>query len=228
MAEIPSGIVVDDVVGFVEARADLLEIIGGQADVCGEYVIFRIVEMEPLGGLGQRRDPPGEGVAHAGVADLRTEGDEGFVPDGGGVVQEGVVAEQRTETVRADEVVVLCAHLFQDVVARLALEALVAHPLRHHARRPADFVRHLEQAALAREQIAYAVDDAAGEQLGEGFGVGGGVERRLLEQAVVLEEIAGDCALKFGIPCDEAVANGLAPGTFEVWIKVAMVYAMNA
>ncbi len=219
---------VDDVVGFVEARADLLEIIGGQADVCGEDMIFRVVEVEPLGGLGQRCDPPGEGVAHAGVADLRTEGDEGFVLDGGGIVQEGVVAEQRAETVRADEVVTLGVHLFQDVVARFALEAIVAHPLRHHAHRPADFIGHLEQAALAREQIAYAVDDAAGEQLGEGLGVGSGVERRLLEQVVVLEEVAGDCTLKCGVPCDEAVANGLAPGTFEVWVKVAMVYAMGA
>jgi len=146
----------------------------------------------------------------------------------GANVPRHVVAEQRAEAVRADEVVVLGVHLFQDMRARFAFEAIVAHPLRHHARRPADFIGHLEQAALAREQIAYAVDDAAGEQLGEGLGVGGGVEWRLLEQAVVLEEVAGDCALEFGVPCDEAIANGLAPRTFEVWIKVAMVYAMDA
>lgn len=112
---------VDHVIWDIEARADLLKIVGGQADVCDEDVIFRVVEVEPLSCIGQRRDPLDEGVAHAGVADLRTEGDEGFVLDGGEVVQEGVVAH--------------CAHLFQD----MCTEVIVAHPLRHHARHPADF-----------------------------------------------------------------------------------------
>lgn len=73
-----------------------------------------------------------------------------------------------------------------------------------------------------------AVLHAAGEQLGESFCIGGGVERRLLEQAVVLEEVAGDGTLKSWVPRDEAVADDLAPRTFEVWIKVAMAYAVDA
>jgi len=54
------------------------------------------------------------------------------------------------------------------------------------------------------------------------------VDGHLLEQAVVLEEAAGDCALKIRIPRDEAVANDLAPVTFEVWINVSMAYVMDA
>ncbi len=47
------------------------------------------------------------------------------------------------------------------------------------------------------------------------------------EQAVVFEKIAGDRALKVMVPCDEAVADDLAPEIFKVWINVAMAYAMG-
>ncbi|OIQ74668.1 hypothetical protein GALL_436730 [mine drainage metagenome] len=94
MAEIVRGIVVERVVGNVEAGADLVEIARAQPDVRGQDMIVRVVQMKPATGLAQPFQPAGEGIAHAGIADLRAERNEGLAPDRRRVSQEGVVADE--------------------------------------------------------------------------------------------------------------------------------------
>lgn len=84
----------------------------------------------------------------------------------------------------------------------------------------ADVVRRGDASGLARAFARHAAGMAAVEDCGEVAVVG--------ELAVELEEVVGNCVLEFRVPCDEAVANSLAPGTFKVWIKVAIADAMYA
>ena len=226
VSQIMRGVVVERVVRDVEAGANFLEIACVQADPGGHHVVVRVVQVKPLLGGAQTFQPTGKGVAHARIADLRAERNEGLALQRRRVAQEGVIADQRAEAVPAHHIVSTRLHFLQHRVARRRTQLFVTHPLRHHASAPAQLLRHLEQPALAREQVAHAVHDAARQHIGKRGGIGQRIERRLLEQRIVLEEVAAH--REVGIPRAQAVADRRRPCRLQVGVSVTVADAVYA
>ena len=220
------GVVVEWVVGDVEQGADFLEIGRVEADPGGHHVVVRVVQVKPLLRGAQTFQPTGKGVAHARIADLRAERNEGLAQDRRRIAQERVITDQRAEAVPAHHIVSTRLHFLQHRVARRRTQLFVIHPLRHHARAPAQLLRHLEQPALAREQVAHAVHDAACQHIGKCGGIGQRVVRCLLEQRIVLEEFAYH--LQLGIPRLQAVADRRRPCRLQVGVSVTVADAVYA
>ena len=188
MGEVVARSVVEHVIGDVEAGTDFLEIVRRQTNARSQHMIVRVEQVKPF---------------------VRTERNKGFALDRCRISEEGVVTDQRPQAMRAHYAVAARLHFFQYPIARRRAQFLVAHPLRDHARRPAYLVRHFEQPALAREQIADAMHHTARQYIGKRGGISQRIQRRLVEQVVVLEKIARYNEIR--IPCLQPVGNGLTP-----------------
>ena len=93
VSQIQRGAVVQNVVGIVEFRNDLLKIVRRKFEAPGQNAVIRIEEVIPLA-TRERLDAAGEDVPHCRIADLRTEADEDLALDRVFIAYKRVVADQ--------------------------------------------------------------------------------------------------------------------------------------
>jgi len=87
--------------------------------------------------------------------------------------------------VRGNHVVGFLGKLFEKPRVQIGTQPVLRDPLGDHTGGPARLLGQLEDPARPREQITDAVNDAAREQFGERFAVGGDIQRRVIEKIVV-------------------------------------------
>ena len=225
VVEVEDGIVVQDVVGLVEGRLDLGEVLRMDAQLGSEDVILAVEEVIPHARV-EGLDAAGEAVADERVADLRAEGEEGGIRDAAGVPLEGVIAEERAQAVGADDVGLLGGDAVEHPGAELGPQPVIGRPLRDHPRRPADLVGNVHEATAARQKIADPMEDAALPQLGQRCQIRRPIERALLEEVVVEDEV--ERHLNAGRPALQVGGDGVSPGRHQQGIDVAVADAVHA
>ena len=127
---------------------------------------------------------------------------------------------------RGDDIIGLACELFQQAGAQIGAQAILRAPLGDHPGGPASLFGQVEDPAAAGEQVADAVNHAAREQGREGLAVSHDIERRMIEEVVVGQEIAGYRGVR--VPSFDVRRYSFRPRRHEHRILIAVADAVNA